>query len=100
MAGSSSDVVLTPASQGGKTVPSHGSTLVGVSKDGAMKLLEAIKKQKKPQHFDIWLRDACLNQTGGLQASYVLPSIGNYDEHISGCDPTDTGRPDGTRPSS
>ena len=75
-----------------KTVPSHGSTLLGVSKDGAFKLLKAIKKEKKPRHFDIWLRDACVNQTGSLQASYVLPSTGNFDEHISGCDPTDQHR--------
>ena len=75
-----------------KTVPSHGSTLVGVSKEGAFKLLETIKKEKKPMHFDIWLRDACVNQTGSLQASYVLPSTGNFDEHISGCDPTDQHR--------
>ena len=37
--------------------------------------------------------------SNGLQASYVLPSIGNYDEHISGCDPTNTGDPTGLRPS-
>ena len=29
-----------------KTVPSHGSTLVGVSKEGAFKLLETIKNEK------------------------------------------------------
>ena len=50
-------------------------------------------------HFDIWLRDACIHQTNNLQASYVLPSIGNFDEHISGCDPTNTGVPGGLRPS-
>ena len=82
-----------------KTEPSHGSTLVGVSKDGARFLLEAIRKAPQAMHFDIWLRDRCFQETEGLQASYVLPSIGNFDEHISGCDPTNTGMADGTRPS-
>ena len=82
-----------------KTVPAHGSTLVGVSKDGAFKLLEAIKTQKKTMHYDVWLRECCVHQTNNLQASYVLPSIGNFDEHISGCDPTNTGVPGGLRPS-
>ena len=49
-------------------------------------------------HFDVWLRDACIHKHENLQASYVLPSIGNFDEHISGCDPTNTGVPGGWRP--
>ena len=53
---------------------------------------------KKALHFDIWLRDACIGQQEGLQAAYVLPSIGGYDEHISGCDPTNTGVEGGWRP--
>ena len=48
-------------------------------------------------HFDVWLREACIHESCGLLASYVLPSIGNYDEHISGCDPTGTGDPSGLR---
>ena len=82
-----------------KTMPSHGSTLLGVSKEGAFKLLSAIRKERKASHFDLWLRDACCNQTEGLQASFVLPSVGSYDEHISGCDPTNTGVEGGWRPS-
>ena len=84
--------------KGRKTMPSHGSTLVGVSKDGAFKLMAAIQKEKKPGHFDIWLRDQCCSEAENLQASYVLPSIGGYDEHISGCDPMNTGEEDGVRP--
>ena len=82
-----------------KTMPSHGSTLVGVSKEGAFKLLSAIRKEKKAGHFDVWLRDVCSNQSEGLQASFVLPSVGSYDEHISGCDPNNTGVDGGWHPS-
>ena len=45
------DVVWYSWVGGGKkrrTVPSHGSTLVGISKEGAFKLLEAIMKEKNP----------------------------------------------------
>ena len=87
---------------GGKprnSVPSHGSTLLGVSKEGAFKLLSAIRKQETVGHFDLWLRDACTFQREGLQASYVLPSVGSYDEHIPGYDPTSTGEEGGWRPS-
>ena len=69
-----------------------------MSKAGAFKLLEGVEKVKKAHHFDIWLRSACTDQIEGLQASFVLPSVGSYDEHISGCDPTNTGVPGGWRP--
>ena len=80
------------------TMPSHGSTLVGVTPEGAYKLMVAMEKVKKPGHFDIWLRDQCCHEGENLQASFVLPSIGGYDEHISGCDPTNTGVEGGWRP--
>ena len=82
-----------------KTMPSHGSSLVGVSKEGAFKLLDAIQKTRNADRFDIWLRQLCCEQRQGLQASYVLPSIGSYDKHISGCDPVVPGVEDIWRPS-
>lgn len=83
-----------------RTMPSYGSNLVGVSQEGAFKLMAGIQKVKKPHHFDIWLRNQCCDAGEDLQASYVLPAIGGFDEHISGCDPTNTGVEGGVRPCS
>ena len=74
-----------------KNKPSHGSTLLGVSKTGARRLRQAMIPETKPEHFDIWLRGKLFEKAHDLQGCYVFPSIGGYDEHISGCDPTNAG---------
>ena len=77
-----------------KLHPSHGTTLVSLTRRGAEQLQPLIDAAK-PQHFDVWLRDTLLH--GGwadpmkLGASFVVPSIGSYDEHLSGCDPNNAG---------
>ena len=81
-----------------KNKPSHGSTLLGVSKTGARRMRAAIIPDHKPEHFDIWLRNKLFEKAHDLSGSYVFPSIGGYDEHISGCDPTNAG-PGGLRKS-
>ena len=43
----------------------------------------------KPEHFDIWLREQLVqvfSASARMGACYVWPSIGGYDEHVSGCD--------------
>ena len=52
---------------------------------------EAILLQSKPDHFDIWLREKLSEKAHDLQGCYVFPSIGGYEDHISGCDPTNAG---------
>ena len=81
-----------------KNKPSYGSTLLGVSKEGAMKLKQAMENDEKPMHFDIWLKEKLYKKTYDFHGVYVYPVVGGLDEHISGCDPTGAG-PGGVRDS-
>ena len=84
-----------------RATPSHGSTLLALNRFAAHRLLDKIM-DSKPMHFDVWLRDVLIhdNMADSLNigASYVWPSIGSYDEHLSGCDPKNAGK-DGIRSS-
>jgi hypothetical protein len=70
--------------------PSHGSTLIMVSKYGAQLLYHAAKTITEPSHWDIWLKSFLLKkeENRGIQCSFIWPSIGSYCGHISGCDKT------------
>ena len=81
-----------------KNKPTYGSTLIGVSKEGAQKLLACMVNDKKPMHFDLWIRDRLYEKAHDLKGCYVYPAVGGFDEHISGCDPTGAG-PQGVRES-
>ena len=79
-----------------KNKPSYGSTLVGVSKEGALKLKMAMENDHKPMHFDLWLKQKLYEKAHDLSGCYVFPAVGGFDEHLSGCDPTGAG-PGGVR---
>ena len=79
-----------------KNRPSHGSTLLGVSKEGAQKILACMMNDKTPMLFDVWLRDKLYDKSHDLKGCYVYPAVGGFDEHLSGCDPTGAG-PGGVR---
>jgi len=71
--------------------PSYGTQLLMFTREGAQLLHRAMEGQK-PQHWDIWLRDFLLSGAGrpsgiGIGASYILPAVGAFDAHVSGCDP-------------
>ena len=76
--------------RGYRCKPSNGSALIAVSLKGAVKLARAGQQGKiKKGHIDISLRDF-LNEGDNareLGASYVYPAVGNFQEHVSGCDP-------------
>ena len=81
-----------------KSRPSYGSTLIGVSKEGAQKLMACMEMDTKPMHFDLWIKEMLYKKAHDLQGVYVYPAVGGFDEHISGCDPAGAG-PEGVRES-
>ena len=94
------DVVWYSWSGKGKSKykPSYGSTLIGVSKTGAQKLMACMENDHKPMHFDLWIKDRLNEKAHDLNGVYVYPAVGGFDEHLSGCDPTGAG-PGGLRES-
>ena len=81
-----------------KNRPSYGSTLIGVSKEGAQKLMACMENDTRPMHFDLWIKDKLYEKAHDLNGVYVYPAVGGFDEHLSGCDPTGAG-PGGVRES-
>ena len=77
-----------------KLHPAHGTTLVAVTRRAA-EVLQPLIDKATPQHFDVWLRNVLVHEGLGdelsLGASFVVPSVGSYDEHLSGCDPKNAG---------
>jgi len=73
---------------GSRTKPRHGSTLIGMSKDGAAVLGELYSQGNIPrQHNDLALLHHLyekLEHAPHLQASYVYPCVGCFKGHISG----------------
>ena len=82
--------------------PSYGSQMIAYTRLAALEVKRAMVLSP-PQHYDTWLR--ALLETRWAEdaepragdeaeprarrvwgASYVWPSIGNFDEHVSGCD--------------
>ena len=67
--------------------PSHGSTLVALTTDGA-RMLGLAMATWELGHFDVLLRDWLV--AGGPEAPrtcYVYPAVGHYAVHESGCEP-------------
>ena len=81
-----------------KNRPSYGSTLIGVSKEGAQKLKACMEHDTHPMHFDLWIKERLYEKAHDLRGCYVYPAVGGFDEHLSGCDPTGAG-PGGVRES-
>ena len=77
-----------------KLHPCHGSSLIAITKFGA-EFLQSLMNRYKAVRFDIWLRNVLLkDHSADLQAmgaSFVVPSVGSFDHHLSGCDPTNAG---------
>lgn len=79
------------ASKKGKSQPSRASTCIAISKAGAMHLLNWMNSNSHPDHFDVMLADALAGRKPGLEelaehASFVSPSRGGFQEHLSGCE--------------
>ena len=80
--------------RGRKRGPSHGSKLLGISRNGATLLQYLMDKTACPMAFDVWLKNMIVSGWGdaaGLGASYVYPSIGGYDYNMSSCLPKNIG---------
>ena len=86
-----------------KARPCHGTTLVSVTPTAARALLDRMTLgTAQPQHFDVWLRDQLVHEQAVAErmgACYVWPSIGGFDEHVSGCDPKQLASTGGVRES-
>ena len=70
--------------------PAHGSHAVGVTSEGAHAFQAALVRQY-PWHLDCLLRRWCRNEVechaqGVAPNSWLYPSLGNFGEHVSGCD--------------
>ena len=66
--------------------PSYGSTLIAVSARGGRILHDNWQEWfKEPMHWDIALKEVLmeLSAQSTLPASYVFPSVGGFDEHVS-----------------
>ena len=64
-----------------------GSQLIAVSHTAAKTLL-GLLRDVKPGHFDVVLKSHLQHGwVEKLRASYVVPPIGNFDSHESGCSP-------------
>ena len=66
--------------------PSYGSTLLAVSARGGRILHDNWQEWfKEPMHWDIALKEVLMELSAQsiLPASYVFPSVGGFDEHIS-----------------
>ena len=75
-----------------RSVPSHGSHLIAVTRHGARHLLAAMENgELKMGHWDIVLRDWLVQQNyqhpRKMGACFVWPSTGGFQTHASGCDP-------------
>ena len=67
--------------------PTSGTMLVMLSKTGAQHLLQAFDQGTIGEgHFDIALRKWLTQKQEIVGASYLLPPMGNYTAHISGCE--------------
>jgi hypothetical protein len=69
-----------------KAHPGHGTTLVGWSKKAAREIYETIKHMDTLDHFDLVLVRRLQQSQNRLSGCYTSPSIGHYNEHISGCE--------------
>lgn len=68
-----------------KCVPGHGTTLVGFTQTGAAQFLWHLERSA-PGHLDDMLTN-WLKQQKDVEHCWIWPSIGNYTEHVSGCEP-------------
>ena len=76
-------------SKGCRSKPCHGTTLVGISVQGAKKLLEAMTSGEfKMRHIDVGLRHHMEQHATDFGSCYMYPSIGHFAVHKSGCEPS------------
>jgi hypothetical protein len=78
-----------PAAPGRKPARSQsiksGSTLIGITAAAARRLQDMISNMP-PRHFDLLLLDLLKDNQQDLRGSYVVPPVGHYCQHTSGCD--------------
>ena len=75
-----------------KSLPSHGSHLMAVTRIGAQTLLEAMERNElKLGHWDLVVRDWLIKDNyqhpKKMGACFVWPATGFFQTHLSGCDP-------------
>ena len=73
--------------RGCKSRPMHAATMIGVSSNGARKLLSLMASGKLPKgHADLVLREYMEHNSREFKACYLYPSVGHYQSHVSGCE--------------
>ena len=73
--------------KGCRSRPMHAATMIGVSAEGARKLLSLMASGKLQKgHADLTLREYMEHHGKEFQACYVWPSVGHYQSHVSGCE--------------
>ena len=81
---------LSAKAKKGGLQPNRASTLIGLSKTGALRLQEFLLN-KEPGHLDVLIANGLRtpgSELSALQASacYVYPTCGGFQEHQSGCE--------------
>lgn len=64
----------------------HGSHLIAVTKAGCSWMQARLEAcTDKPYHFDLWLLSELQKRDPGVKAGYLIPAMGGFVEHESGC---------------
>ena len=72
--------------RGSRSRPMHGATMIGISVEGARKLLSLMSSGRLAKgHADLVLRNYMEQHGKEFKACYCYPSVGHYQSHISGC---------------
>ena len=67
--------------------PMHAATMIGVSAEGARRLLSLMASGKLPKgHADMVLREYMEHHGKDFKACYLYRAVGHYQSHVSGCE--------------
>ena len=73
--------------RGGRTRPMHGASMIGITAEGARKLLRLMESGALPKgHADLVLREYMETHGKEFGACFLYPSVGHFQSHISGCE--------------
>ena len=73
--------------RGGRTRPMHGASMIGITAEGARKLLDLMESGALPKgHADLVLREYMETHGKEFGACFLYPSVGHFQSHISGCE--------------